>query len=150
MRRRSDTEFVYLLNNLRFGELTAPQLQILYEKRRVALTGDFADGAAVRIFPTVKLVEDYNARMTELLAGESRIYKINALDESRVAVTYGKRPPHNVTPVDVNNCIGLLHSIKIDVGSRVMLRRNMAVSDGLVNGAMGIIKKIKWPFAVTN
>ncbi|CAH2101196.1 unnamed protein product [Euphydryas editha] len=48
----SDTEFVYLLNKLRFGELTAPQLQILYEKRRVALTGDFADGAAVRIFPT--------------------------------------------------------------------------------------------------
>lgn len=36
-------------------------------------------------------------------------------------------------------------SIKIGVESRVMLRCNITVSEGLVNGAMGIIKKNKWP-----
>ncbi|KAH9627762.1 hypothetical protein HF086_001776 [Spodoptera exigua] len=65
---------------------------------------------------------------------------VNALDESREAETYGKHPQHNVIPVDVNNCGGLLHSLKTGKGSRVMLIRNMAISDGLVNGAKGVIK----------
>ncbi|CAH1645765.1 unnamed protein product [Spodoptera littoralis] len=145
MRQRADVEFIDLLNNLRFGELTTAQLELLCEKRHTSLTGNFADGAAVRIFPTLKLVDEYNSRMTESLIKESRVYVINAVDESREAATYGKRPPHNVVPVDPNNCGGLLTSLKIGVGSRIMLRRNISVSDGLVNGAMGVIKNIKWP-----
>ncbi|XP_047025515.1 uncharacterized protein LOC124634135 [Helicoverpa zea] len=36
-------------------------------------------------------------------------------------------------------------SMMLGIESRVMLRRNISVSDGLVNGAMGVVKKIKWP-----
>lgn len=45
----------------------------------------------------------------------------------------------------MSNCGGLLSEVKLAVESRVMLRRNISVSDGLVNGAMGIVKTIKWP-----
>lgn len=48
-------------------------------------------------------------------------------------------------PVDVNNCGGLLHIIKLAEGSRVMLRRNISVTNSLVNGVMGIVKKFEWP-----
>ncbi|KAF6214546.1 hypothetical protein GE061_009289 [Apolygus lucorum] len=79
------------------------------------------------------------------LAKSQRMYVVNAIDESREAATYGKRPPSNVIPVDVNNCGGLLHTISISEGSRVMLRRNISISNGLVNGAMGIVAKFRWP-----
>lgn len=145
MRQKDDVEFIDLLNNLRFGELTTGQLEILCQKRRISLTGPFEDGAAVRIYPTIKLVDNYNAKMTDIFSKSSRIYNIHAIDESREAATYGKKPPDNVIPADVNNCGGLLHSIKLAEGSRVMLRRNISISDGLVNGTMGIVKKFKSP-----
>lgn len=145
MRQSSDEEFVDLLNNLRFGELTFSQLELLCERRRVEQVGDFADGAAVRIFPTIKLVDDYNSKMTAQLFQSSRVYTLHAIDESREAATYGKRPPCNVIPADVNNCGGLLHILKLGIGSRVMLRRNISVTEGLVNGAMGIVCKFRWP-----
>ncbi|XP_045493322.1 ATP-dependent DNA helicase PIF1-like [Colias croceus] len=83
--------------------------------------------------------------MTVENAKAHRMYTINAVDESREAATYGRKPPENVIPKDINNCGGFLPTIKLSIESRVMLRRNISVSDGLVNGAMGIVKKIKWP-----
>ena len=93
MRQSSDEEFVDLLNNLWFGDLTISQLQLLCERWRVEQIGDFADGAAVRIFPTIRLVDDYNSKMTDQLFQSSRIYTLHATDESREAATYGIRPP---------------------------------------------------------
>lgn len=71
MRQQNDAEFIDVLNNLREGELTS-QLELLCEQRRIPLTGDFADGVAVRIFPTVKKNDDYNDLMTK---ENSRIHK---------------------------------------------------------------------------
>ncbi|CAG4953091.1 unnamed protein product [Parnassius apollo] len=141
MRQRNDSEFIDLLNSLRVGELTTAQLELLCERRHVPINGEFADGVAVRIFPTVRQVDDYNDKITKENAKLHRTYLINAVDESREVATYGRKPPENVIPKDVNNCGGLLPSIRISVESRVMLRRNISVSEGLVNGAMGIIKK---------
>ncbi|KAF6215915.1 hypothetical protein GE061_000250 [Apolygus lucorum] len=143
MRQRNDTEFIDLLNNLRFGGITISQLELLCQRRRVPLIGEFQDGLAVRIYPTLKLVEEYNTKMSAEFAKSQRMYVVNAIDESREAATYGKRPPSNVIPVDVNNCGGLLHTISISEGSRVMLRRNISISNGLVNGAMGIVAKFR-------
>ncbi|XP_053989989.1 ATP-dependent DNA helicase PIF1-like [Hylaeus volcanicus] len=83
--------------------------------------------------------------MSDKLAKSRRMYVIDSIDESREAATYGKRPPQGVIPANVNNCGGLLHTILLAEGSRIMLRRNISVSDGLINGAMGLIKKFIWP-----
>uniref|UniRef100_A0A2H1WZA5 SFRICE_034877 n=1 Tax=Spodoptera frugiperda TaxID=7108 RepID=A0A2H1WZA5_SPOFR len=115
--------------------------------RQVEQSGEFADGAAMRIFPTLKLVESYNSKMTDQLHQSSRIYTLRAIDESREVATYGKRPPSNAIPTDVNNCGGLMHELKLGVGSRVMLRRNIYVAEGLVNGAMGMVSKSGLTFA---
>ncbi|CAH1106754.1 unnamed protein product [Psylliodes chrysocephalus] len=56
-----------------------------------------------------------------------------------------QQPTDNVIPNDVNICFGLLLTIVLAFESRLMLRRNIAVSDGLVNGAMDIVKRFKWP-----
>ncbi|KAF9419793.1 hypothetical protein HW555_003792 [Spodoptera exigua] len=109
MRQAGDNTFVDILNNIRVGELTMDQLEIL-DSRRIPLEGPFADGEAVRIFPTTKQVDANNSAMTKKL-GKS----------------------------------GILGTLTIGIGSRVMLRRNINVNHGLVNGAMGIIRRIEWP-----
>lgn len=75
MRQRGDTEFIDLLNSLRVGELTTAQLELLCERRHVPLNGEFADGAAVRIFPTVKQVDDYNDKISKANANPHRTYR---------------------------------------------------------------------------
>lgn len=113
MRQRGDTEFIDILNKLRFGELTVAQLEVLIERRHVLLTGEFSDGESVRIFPTLKLVEEYNTKITETISQRIQVYNINCVDESREAATYGRKSPNNVIPNDVNNFGGLVHSIKV-------------------------------------
>jgi len=73
-----------------------------------------------------------------------RIYVINARDESREPATYGQKPPAAAIPIDPNNTGALLHTIKLAIGSRVMLRSNLNVSEGLVNGSMGIVRGFQW------
>ncbi|KAF9412290.1 hypothetical protein HW555_009181, partial [Spodoptera exigua] len=144
VRQQNDSQFIDILNNLRVGELSMEQYEILLERSRVPLAGDFADGNAVQIFPTIKLVNNYNDKMVELMADSVKIYTVNAHDESKEPATYGQKPNHVSIPQDPNCTGGLLSSIKIAIGARVMLRVNLKVSEGLVNGSMGVIKKIEW------
>lgn len=144
MRQRNDSEFIDLLNSLRAGELTTAQLELSCERCDVPLNDEFANGIAVRIFPTVIQVDEkikFNEKISKENVKLHRTYRINAVDESREVATYGRAPPENAMPKDVNRCGGFLPSIKIGVESRVMLRRNIAVSEGLANTAMGIKKK---------
>lgn len=144
MRQAGDTTFVDILNSLRVGELTMQQLSIL-EDRRVPLIGPFDDGEAVRIFPTTRLVDAYNATMTEKLEKLTKVYTINAVDISLDPKTYGQKPREEFIPEDPNKTGGIPNQLKLGVGSRAMLRRNINVNHGLVNGAMGVIRRIDWP-----
>ncbi|XP_067203751.1 ATP-dependent DNA helicase PIF1-like [Linepithema humile] len=83
--------------------------------------------------------------MIEELAKTQKTYVINARDESREPATYGQRPPAAAIPIDPNNTGGLLHTMKLAIDSRVMLRSNLNVSEGLVNGSMGIVRGFQWP-----
>lgn len=92
----------------------------------------------------MRQVNDYNDKMVDLMGKTVKIYTLNALDESKEPATYGQKPNQAAVPQDPNSTGGLLNSIKIAIGARVMLRMNLKVSEGLVNGSMGIIKKIEW------
>ena len=43
--------------------------------------------------------------------------------------------PTQYIPCDDNDCAALPHMLKLAVGAKVMLRRNILCEDGLVNGA---------------
>jgi len=145
MRQQNDTEFVDLLNNLRVGEINVAQYEMLLNRTYVPLINEFADGETIRIFPTIKLVNAYNNKMIEELAKTQRTYITNARDESREPATYGQKLPDAAISTDSNNTGGLLHTIKLAIGSRVMLRSNLKVNEGLVNGSMGIVREFQWP-----
>lgn len=52
---------------------------------------------------------------------------------------------NNVIPADINNCGGLLHTMRLAKRSRLMLSHTILISDGLVNSAMGVVEEFKWP-----
>lgn len=93
MRQQNDADFVDLLNNLRVGKINIAQYEMLLNRTYIPLINEFADGKAIRIFPTIKLVNSYNDKMIDKLAETERIYIINARDESREPAIYGQKPP---------------------------------------------------------
>lgn len=83
--------------------------------------------------------------MTAELGKSLKLYQIHAVDISLEAKTYGQCPRKEFISDDANKTGGILSTLCIGVGSRVMLRRNINVNHGLVNGAMGVIRKFEWP-----
>ena len=53
--------------------------------------------------------------------------------------------PKRLIPQDDKECAALPRRLKLAVGARVMLRRNINCGDGLVNGTRGQIVGSKWP-----
>lgn len=51
----------------------------------------------------------------------------------------------NIVSGDINKTGGLQNELEIFNGARVMLRSNINIDQGLVNGAMGTIAGIVWP-----
>ncbi len=73
------------------------------------------------------------------------VYFMTAIDKSIETKNYGEKSNDKYIPNDPNKIVGLVSSITIGVGSGVMLRNNINVQKGFVNGAMGIVTSIKWP-----
>lgn len=111
MRQEDNTQFIGLLNNLRFAIVTTLLIEILGEQRRVPLAGEFEKGAAVRILPTVKLMDEYNIKIIDKLTKLIHMYIINSLHKSWEVTTYGERPLANVTAKNINNSRGFLYII---------------------------------------
>ncbi|KAG8338474.1 hypothetical protein J6590_000143 [Homalodisca vitripennis] len=71
------------------------------------------------------------------------IYTIKAQDQLIYATrNLGNKDLDSVIPNDINKTGGLPSVLKIFVGAKVMLRSNIDVSKGLVNGNMGFITEI--------
>ena len=131
MRQRNDSEFVDVLNNLQVGALTGEQLGIL-SKRRIDLvneTGEFDNKNAIRVFPTCEQVDAYNEKICEKLTARGvHLYNIIAEDRSMEGTTRGQIANPNTVPNHPNKTGGFVKDMKIGVGVRVMLRRNIDVS----------------------
>jgi hypothetical protein len=142
MRQREDATFVEMLNGLRVGTLTNAHIGTLLTKLD-GLTGEFAIGGALRVDPTNAQVDEHNA---EALAwhrarGATPI-EIVACDKISQGVA---RLEDVEVPRDANKTGGLPATLTLFVGAKVMLRHNVDVAAGLVNGAIGDVTAIAWP-----
>ena len=143
MRQQGDPTFIDLLNNLRVGQLNMEQLQILDDLRSLSDTENFCH--AIRVFPTRKQVDEYNDKIINEKRRSTEVFIINAEDRSTESKTFGQHPDEKYIPTDPDRTAGILKFLEIGLGFRVMLRRNISVQNGLVNGSIGTITHIKWP-----
>lgn len=123
-------EFRNILDEVAKGTITMPNFEILLT-RRAAVTRheNHLFASAIRLFPTNQLVNSWNKKVL----GESQnpVAQILAVHNNRTAESCSDDQAQGLTPV-----------LYLSVGCRVMLRKNLQVEAGLVNGALGNVKDI--------
>ncbi|XP_059150287.1 uncharacterized protein LOC131937110 [Physella acuta] len=148
MRQQGDDTFRNMLNALRVGEMSAEHFATLTDKLiENKPTGDFGIDKALRIYPTNEQVNTHNEIVLQYFRSiNTDIIRIKAQDQLIDATRNTDNVDiHTLFPTDINKTGGLPRTIEIFVGAKVMLRSNIDVSKGLVNGAIGYITDIIWP-----
>ncbi|KAL6455400.1 hypothetical protein MHYP_G00361440 [Metynnis hypsauchen] len=136
--RQKDTEFAELLNRLRKrkrGEVL-PEQDINMLKQ--CETGEGQDSTDLHIYATNEEVDDHNRRMLHRMCSDTTV--IHAQDFERIAKTGRLERKHGYHATVHNTC--LTRALHIGVNARVMLLKNIDVSDGLVNGAFGTVNEV--------
>jgi ATP-dependent exoDNAse (exonuclease V) alpha subunit len=133
---------------LRVGEMAAQHFELLISKILIEPSGEFAINKAIRIFPTRKKVDAHNKAVLDFYRAQGeQIYKIRAQD--RLVDTTKSIENVNMNKIvscDVNKTGGMPNELEIFKGAKVMLRSNINLQKGLVNGSMGNIIEIVWPY----
>ena len=138
MRQKDDVPFAEMLNRIRVKE----KEEALSEQDKALLSKAVTYPAhcpkdILHVFATNKQVDAHNLTSLELF--HSDIIKIDA-DDYRKDPRTG-RMAREATPFKADNK-GLPDSIKVALGARVMLTRNIDVQSGLCNGTFACIAKI--------
>ncbi|XP_065212759.1 ATP-dependent DNA helicase PIF1 [Planococcus citri] len=119
--RQKDTIFISILNSIRVGRVTD---EIIKQLKATSLNNLEKEG----IVPTqlcCKTAEAQQINDSKLRQLEGKEYKFVAVD------SHSEKVLDEQTPV--------VKTLVLKVGSQVMLLKNIHVSDGLVNGARGIV-----------
>ncbi|KAL5457558.1 hypothetical protein EMCRGX_G034829 [Ephydatia muelleri] len=150
-RQKRDPEFGQLLNEVRVNCISDKTVALLhnavikctaFEKFQELLGQNLSP---VCLFATRKSCDQFNAEM--LSKASSPIVNmpcIDEFDETAGKVKWTKRASSELEKLnkDCNMTAGLEAELKLAVGVRVMLRRNIKTSEGLVNGALGTVTAI--------
>lgn len=146
-RQKGDMQYAELLGRVRIGQQNRRDISLLKSRLNVHLT-DNEFNTALRIFPTNKQCDEYNTeRLQSLLQVTSqRSFIAKAEDILLNSNKIQSNESHEMfLPEKDQDCGGLPHSIEITIGMRVMLIRNIDLSIGLVNGAIGTITHVELP-----
>ena len=127
-RQGKSRDFAETLNNIRVGELTEADQNLLMSR----LTNEeFLEDDAMHIFYTNKEVNEHNKKM------------LDKIQEPEICIKAKKFAPKGYEPKESPNgtvdSTQFMNVLKIKKGARCVLNFNVDVIDGLVNGSSGTI-----------
>lgn len=138
MRQRGDTQFIELLCRMRTAQCTSEDFDVL-KTRIVKPDSPNYPNEALHVYRLNKDVDYRNDLMLNRLASKDDQYFIEASD----SIAGQTRHIDLSRLSNKRSDTGGLHAVlKIAIGARVMLTTNVNVSDGLVNGARGVVVDI--------
>ncbi|KAG8173514.1 hypothetical protein JTE90_022464 [Oedothorax gibbosus] len=152
MRQKDDKMFVELLSRIRLGIVTNKDFKILSEKKIIFKGESRSDKLeelchymqqlpkeTICLLPTKAQTEDINRKMLEL--SPETVVKLIAKDDIEGDKYLKNRALKKLKAYEEDNSrtAGLDKKIEVKKGAKIMLRRNIDVTLGLVNGAIGTI-----------
>ena len=140
VRQNGDLSYVQLLNRARIGMLTRDDINILKSRLHTEQSSLCSD-KSLCIYPKRCDAINYNKACQDIL--QSQLFTIEAQHYfSSTDSQAGLACPLEFIPEDDRDAGNLPHILELSVGSRVMLLRNLDISRGLVNGAVGVVQNI--------
>ena len=157
MRQKDEKEFVSILSKVRLGYLTSEDVAVL-EKRKISLCNNTLSGRmkevvetlntlpndTVCLLPTRHMCAELNKEVMQSLPGdEIRLLAIDTVD----CPTYLRQKVSKKLQKcsdDSTVTAGLEDVVVIKIGCKIMLRRNIDVTLGLVNGSIGTVSSVKY------
>ncbi len=156
-RQKGDRALQELCSHLRIGNISLDE-QATLKKRRLNLADEQEFASVIRIYPTNKQAEQYNDQQIHRLAAQLArqcsacdstpypVYEIHSTDLYCAGSRTDSKANSKDIPKDTNKTAGIPSKLLLCEGARVMLRKNINIAKGLVNGAMGTVKSINWKF----
>jgi len=141
MRQQDSKQFAELLNRLREGHHSDDDLQLL---RTRIITQDSPDypSSAQHLFKTNRQVETFNAAVYDKCSQQK--CAVQSVD-SVVGHISNDMATHilNMIPADSRKTMQLASVLPLAVNCRYEMSANVNVSDGLANGAGGVLRKLQ-------
>lgn len=121
--------FKQSLDNLAGGEVNQDDWELFMTRRQaVVMNGDEFDNA-IHLFPTNEKVRQHNEECL-------------ARNQLPVALLESLNNSHTARLASSALAQGLSGKLYLSIGCRIMLRKNLCVTKGLVNGALGTVRQI--------
>jgi hypothetical protein len=142
VQRQRDIRFIELLRRAATGDLTVDDMALLHA--RVGVELDTSDGIGVTVLVSYKREADQaNAEALERLSGETA-HEYEAVVET---VPLGNNawyetPKLEQAATTVHETLRMDRVLRLKVGAQVMLRTNLDMREGLVNGLKGIVEEM--------
>ena len=150
-RQKNDGEYSVILDSVGRRHLNQDAISVLKDR---VIDGTITEKitelqnlnkSPVCLFPTRKQCEKVNEDMLNLLKTQQHVITcIDEVDETKSTAKWQEKAAKQLENLnrDCNNTAGLEAVLKLALGARVMLRRNIDVKAGLVNGAIGTVVAI--------
>lgn len=147
MRQKDDLKFAEALGRLSIGSMTNEDVE-LFNARCFSESNLPEDGkSAVRLMWRNDDVAEYNQRRLRELWNNNCL-RIEYVAQDKIVGALSRqesnRIQHNLKGLSPQNTQGLASEIILQTGIRYMITANINVSDGLFNGASGILKFIQF------
>ena len=141
MRQRGDIQFIDLLNQVRLGMLDEENVCLL-KTRFVTKDNTNYPAQNIHIFAENAPVNQHNQYMLEQL--DTQLVEILAIDEFPKEAEISNVDLDWVKTAKLSDTGGLTYKLEVKVGARVMITKNIDISDKLINGQVGKISFIKY------
>ncbi|MES9905197.1 MAG: AAA family ATPase [Sedimenticola sp.] len=138
MRQKDDDGFAALLNRIRIDAVPDDDAATLQSRIISSMDKNYPHDV-LHVFSTNRLVDEHNLKMLGTL--KSQLVTLIAVDSKKD--THTNLATVSIMPDDPSLSCGLITSLTLAIGAKVMLTRNIDVADGLVNGAQGSVVSFK-------